>query len=1207
MTVELTDEQRQCVSARGVSVGISAGAGCGKTRVLTERFLAELEEVVAATGPQAWDDSPSPIWEKTAEILQQLVAITFTKRAARELCLRVRTTCEKQIGRTSQSAGIWLGLWRMLDFARIGTIHSFCESLLRKFAVEAGVDPEFRVLDDAAARVMIDQVVEDLLMGKLAKGDDGTLKLAELLGPERLQWAVASLVVDRAKWVNGYWAQATPENIHSKWDEFRQKAVVRAIAELKESVAFQRILEIPRKYPPQHHVLKGRCDTITKLAQTLGFSSASLRKDLTELQEAARIDKVGRSHGWPEDVYKEFRDAAKEVRDRCKNALNLLEIDDATLQDAARLTYELLRLGKEAEELYQIKRQANALLDFTDLVCRAREIFDSPALPEPLQQFARRIRLLMVDEFQDTDRDQEALIRKLCGDQLKTGKLFFVGDYKQSIYGFRGADPEVFRSLRAEVPSAGRLGLTQNFRSQPGILHFVNALFCEALGEDYEPLIPKRPAASQDPVVEFLWTTAEDAATDAGAEDAATRLSTAELRAREAQTIAKRLRRMFDLGERLVLDRERAGPEVPLRPVRPADVVILFRALSDIELYEKALREWGIEYYLVGGQAFYAQQEIYDLANLLKAIANPADAVSLAGTLRSCFFSLEDEVLYWLGIQPSGLVETFYQGPLPGELTRDQQQQVHRARQILCSLRELKDRVSVSELIAKALEWTGFDALLLTEFLGERKLANLRKLIESARNFDRLDALGLEGFIWQLSEYVASQPVEPMAPLVWESADVVRIMTVHQAKGLEFPVVVIADADRSTRGQWEVVRFSREVGPYLTGDFLPGGLRAAFARAEEEENLREMYRLFYVACTRAADYLVLSAGLTSLEKTTGPWMSLLAERFCLRSGACRASLPAGLPQPKVRVFSEPLEMEMPEKAASTKVAVEALLKQFQQSLEQESFPEKSLRYLVAIPPDATARREYSFTALRHAGTDARPLPVLPTPGEVVAMPGGWADLAASEETAESAAPSVDALQLLSAVDEQGSGAAIGLFVHQVLRYLDFRRPESLNHWLRVLSARMGEPPEPLEEIERWIRRFLASPRGQAITRARKVFRETEFLLAWPGETVGRSQPYFRGFFDCLYQTEEGHWIIVDYKTNQVPPDGIESVAETYRLQLELYGLAAERALGAMPLELVLYFLRSGEEWTLNWDAAARQRAVADIEEAIACLRVPRCG
>ncbi len=399
-----------------------------------------------------------------------------------------------------------------------------------------------------------------------------------------------------------------------------------------------------------------------------------------------------------------------------QNLSGLLEIDSAAFLEAARCTYELLVLGKEAIELFQTKKQANALLDFTDLVCRAKEVFDSPVLPEPLQQLARRIRLLMVDEFQDTDREQEALIRKLCGDGLQNGKLFFVGDYKQSIYGFRGADPEVFRGLRAEIPSAGRLGLTLNFRSQPGILHFVNALFCEALGEDYEPLVPKRPAINDDPVVEFLWTTAEDAATDAGSEDTPRgwpRRSSGHVKPKQ---LPNGCARMFELGERLVPDEERAGPEVRLRAVRPGDVVILFRALSDIELYEKALRECGIEYYLVGGQAFYAQQEIYDLANLLQAIANPADAGKpCRGACGAAFSRWKTRSFTGWGFGPGGLVETVLPtARCPGNLV------LHPATASSiepaissASSRELKDRVSISELIAKALEWTGFDALLL--------------------------------------------------------------------------------------------------------------------------------------------------------------------------------------------------------------------------------------------------------------------------------------------------------------------------------------------------------------------------------------------------------------------------------------------------------------------------------------------------------------
>ena len=293
-------------------------------------------------------------------------------------------------------------------------------------------------------------------------------------------------------------------------------------------------------------------------------------------------------------------------------------------------------------------------------------------------RLASQSRLLLVDECQDTDPLQVELIKALCGQQIQDGKLFFVGDYKQSIYRFRGADPDVFRRLEQETPEPGRLPLLRNFRSQPAILNFVNALFCDVLSNEspgsstadgdkslnYQPLIPHREQITPEPAVEFLWASAmedEPDNKDAGSKDSARR--------REAEYIARRIRGMLDRNEALAAEKSTDGSWTA-RPVEEQDIAILFRTLSSVQFYEEALRRYSIDYYLVGGHAFYAQQEIHDVVNLLRTLASPADGVSLAGTLRSPMFALADETLFWLAQHPQGLAVGLFADRLPSELKR---------------------------------------------------------------------------------------------------------------------------------------------------------------------------------------------------------------------------------------------------------------------------------------------------------------------------------------------------------------------------------------------------------------------------------------------------------------------------------------------------------------------------------------------------------
>ena len=484
------------------------------------------------------------------------------------------------------------------------------------------------------------------------------------------------------------------------------------------------------------------------------------------------------------------------------------------------------------------------------------------------------MRLLLVDECQDTDPVQVGLIKALCGERFKEGKLFFVGDYKQSIYRFRGADPGMFRNLQQETPTTGRLPLSVNFRSQRAILDFVNALFHDVPlgGEDgsltYEALTPSRPQVSATPAVEFMWPKLDGIdKNSAGARD--------EARQREAEWIARRIRGMLDW-RRTVGGRRGCRAEVgSVAPCSKRTSPFCFARMSGVQYYEEALRRYGIDYYLVGGHAFYAQQEIYDVVNLLRSLVSPADQISLAGVLRSPMFALDDETLFWLGQHPQGLAAGLFADQLPAELTAPQRERAKFAASTLGHLRECKDRLPIASLLNEAMALTGYDATLLGEFLGERKLANLRKLVEQARTFDRSGVLGLADFIVQLAEFVAKQPREPLAATHPEGANVVRLMTIHQAKGLEFPVVFVPDIDRTKHGEDESAVWHAELGPLVK---LP---RAA----EEEKSLSglDLYRAVSSTGIRCGTVAAVVRGGDSCRGLSGAFR----RRFQL-GGALRA-------------------------------------------------------------------------------------------------------------------------------------------------------------------------------------------------------------------------------------------------------------------------------------------------------------------------------
>lgn len=1206
-----TPEQSAAIAASEFSVALSAGAGCGKTFVLTERFLAHLEP---ATNPR----------ERTR--LGQLVAITFTERAAREMRDRIRKAChERLLGCPEEQVEHWRELLRELDSARISTIHSFCGSLLRSHAVEAGLDPRFRVLDQAQSDTLAFELIDRELRRWLADRDEAVIELVVKYGLNRVREMVGLLLEQRQDIDFPAWRGKTPEDLTGLWEKFFNESVFPVLLrEIADSPDARTVLEFARQKPCpcDHAAMRARLaiieETLPLVAKETNPASALAR--LKILHENARVQGGGTKKNWPsEELFNEFKEAAAALRKQIENFQKRAAFDADASLPVAEMAMRLFRLTEEVVSQYEREKQTLGVLDFNDLLIHAKRLLVGDGREAIRRRWAEHLRLLMVDEFQDTDPLQVELVKALCDHEVAGGKLFFVGDFKQSIYRFRGADPHVFRLLREEIPERGRLPLSENFRSQPGIIDFVNALFDEEFGENYESLRSRRPQTAPRPSVEFLWAEEESTSNlpspigghhevvGAGGEGLPASIgeilnnniqpsdpdyTPAERRRRvEADWIARRIRAMLDGGEKLVGDKEAEKAGNPAaRAVRPGDIALLFRALTDVAYYEEALRRYGVDYYLVGGHAFYAQQEVYDLLNLLRALESPADEVALAGALRSPFFCLYDETIFWLATRGHGLRAGLFAKKLPEELDEAQAERVKAAAETLRELRAVKNRVPVAELIRMALDRTGYDAILLTEFLGERKLANLYKLIDQARSFESSGVFCLADFITQLSEFVVRQPKEPLAATQAEQGDIVRLMSIHQAKGLEFPVVFLPDLDRRMTSFPPAAVFSPQLGPLVKDPEIPSGFEL-FARTESEEDRAESVRLLYVATTRAADYLVLSSGIekpkdddensSGKEKEFAPkgeWLQLLVRRFGL---AKDIPIEDG---DLIKVVLVKPELPSKTKARSTRVPLEEIEAQTRSMAEagEGLIPP----HLAPIAPDPSTRRQMSFSRLsgKLHRTIGSPLPLAGTTewsGQGVRASALNEDLDDLTETA----PRIDPLSL-------------GTLVHAVLAEIDFAAPNNLVALLaRHAPAHVGDDRAAVESAQRMLENFLSSPRAKEIANADRVYRELEFLLSWPVDGNDLSGRYFQGFIDLLYR-DAGGWHLLDFKTNEVADKNLDAVAANYELQMLVYALAIEKIFGQPPGELTLHFLRTGRDYPFTWNKESRQRVVQLVDQSL---------
>lgn len=936
-SVILTPEQQRALGVPGSSVALSAGAGCGKTTVLTERFLSALED-------------------GTGRPLKALAALTFTEKAARELRQRIRARCRERLA-AGDPSGWWSAVLRGLDAAPIGTFHEFCARLLRRHHLLAGVDPEFAILDESIAGSLREQAVRVALRHLLAARDADLIELGTEFGLRQVREALGRLAASRGAVELDDWARLSPEEIVGRWRDLAE-CKIWPLARDGAAALVARCRDVLEWLDSDVPKIAERAAAVLAAMRVLDAGAppcpASWIEDLVGL---LRVQDLPRASSWPSpEGYEAVKVAFGDLREHLrKHIIPALEwSDDGVLLATAERSLRFARLAVAVRgEFERLKRQRGGL-DFDDLLVKARDLLrDHPDLvgssddgiprDETDPERSRRaldIEFVLVDEFQDTDGIQGEVLRLLSGAGFLSGRLFLVGDVKQSIYRFRGAEPGIFRDWRAEFPAPGRLSLTENFRSVPGVIGFVNALFGDCF-RDLEPVVLAEDGSSFDPpfdqrlrpvrrgdicqpAVEFLWpepASAAESDDDAGG-NPAVKISARERRVIEARSIARRLRERLDEGWPI---HDRATRTI--RPAHPGDVALLFRAMTDLWPYESALADEGFEYHTVGGSAFYAQQEVHDVINLLSVVEDPFDEIALAGALRSPFFGVSDEGLFRLATAPGdgGLTGGLRRlGDVPGLSSLDRAR-IERASALLQRWRADKDRIPMARLVARVLDESGFEGALVCEFLGERKLANSRKIVRLAREYDRQGGFTLADFVARLRAYLEEEPREEQAATTDEEGASVRLMSIHRAKGLEFPIVVLPDLGRTSRTPSPLVACRPDLGlvvrPPLgappSGDDSSSDSAAqdpvwrAYLALERAEDEQESLRLFYVAATRARDALILSAGIGPDEPTPSGSVALrlLDDRFDRRTGACRVAPlpddPAPPPSVQVRLMPPP--------------------------------------------------------------------------------------------------------------------------------------------------------------------------------------------------------------------------------------------------------------------------------------------------------------
>ena len=1162
--LRLTAAQSAAVYTRGSSVLVSAGAGSGKTMVLTERLMAWL------TDPE------------TPEELDRFLVITFTRAAAGELKSRVAQAlaeaCAADPGNRRlrrQSA--------LLRQAQIGTIHSFCAALLRENCHLLQLSPDFGIVDEERAASMQAAALEKTLEESYehAESYPGFLSLADTVGAGRDDRRLAALVLSLydkmqsharpERWADGQVAQLRAGAADAGETPWGREVLSRAVAqaaywsgELDALLGEMRAQEkIFAAYGPS---VAETADALRELCRCLALGWDRARGCLP-----IPFPHLGKLMKTPDAALSE---RVKARREACKKAMTALA--DALYADSGTLLAELAQTAPAMEALlaltlrfearYAADKRRAGLVDYADLEhLSARLLLDDAGEPTELaRRVSGRYREIMVDEYQDVSRVQDDIFRALASGGAER---FLVGDVKQSIYRFRLAEPAIFTKKYLNWPDGERAApgeprrvlLQENFRSRREILDAANAVFSRCmsrqLGElDYDENAMLRFGAAyyegSVPRPELCLLALPETGEDEESPDKT---------ALEAAAVARRIRTLVESGAE-VMGRE--GP----RPVNYGDVAVLLRSAGVVGgAYRRAFAREGVPVATGQGGGYFSSVEISAAMSLLAVIDNPHQDIPLIAVLRSPVFLFTADELS--AVRAADREADFY-GALCAAAASDEK--CRGFLETLERLRSLAAELPVEELVWQLLGELDLLSLCSAMSDGEQRRANLMELTELARRYESSGYRGLHRFVlWLRRQAARGQEPAVSAP----GAAAVQILSIHKSKGLEFPVVFLCDTARRFNRQDSrdtvLVHPELGLGPKLT-DLrrrveYPTLARHAIRLRLEREMLSEEMRLLYVALTRARERLFITAALAD------PGERVEKLRLSM-GGAPAAEQLAGVSAPADWLIAAALADGGEHLALRVEAAAET--------------PAETPEEAAAAAPDAEIaaqlRRNLDF---RYPWAEAVDLPSKVTATE----------LKDREQGDEDAAPllarrgGVFRLPDFTRRDRPLSGAQRGTATHLVLQYMDFAETgsvEAVRREVERLRAERYLTDREAEAVDAGaIRRLFASPLGRRMLAARWREREFRFsLLCDARELFGLApgeQVLLQGVVDCCLE-EDGELVVIDYKTDAVrTPEEIAARTRLYAGQLRAYAGALTRMFQKPVKECVLYYLAAGEAVTVE--------------------------
>ncbi len=1132
-----TREQTEAIRKRGKNILVSAAAGSGKTAVLVERIKKLITE------------------EKIS--LDEMLIVTFTNAAASEMREKIVSAIPEQMDQIHKS--------------HISTFHAFALDVIRRYFHLIEIEPGFRICDETQKVLLQNAAMDELFHIKFEEGADDFIAFLKLYGNGKNEDAVKKMILDTHTFIQSLpnpleWLLEKTTLLHQDVETFRSGDAFREIgediSELLETalVSGNKVKKILESYGLKGLSQKAEEDLTmlreiqlafaedfeqgATLVRTAKFKTFTPQKDEKENYEAVRED--------ISLLRQESKDSLKNIASRyCMKPLSEYVKEMCETADSAVTLYHLV---DSFDWIYSKAKEKQGVIDFYDIEHYALRILTHE---EAAEEYREKFRYIFIDEYQDSNMVQECLIKSIC----RENNLFMVGDVKQSIYKFRLAEPEIFikkyETYREEQdPDSVKIDLNRNFRSKEQIINTVNTVFERVMTKrragmvyDEDAELKKGVAytgALNYPVELYL---VDERGDEDEADDEIKEMKRAELEAATAAMIIKRAKGLpyYDAKEK----KEKV--------LKNSDIVVLLRSTANVaDLYHEALQKEGIPAYMDIGDGFFDTLEVSVFLNLLKMIDNRRQDIPLLSALRSPVFGFSVTELAAIRAEKKkgSYFEAFSHYATEGE----DKVLCEKCRQVIEKLKHFRQRAKflpLGEFVWELLTESGYYIYASALPGGAQRQANLRALADKASSYEGNFSKGLFGFINYIEAIKKGRVAAAPVKLIGESDDVVRIMTVHKSKGLEFPMVIVGGLGKRFRAQSsDRVTMHKDLGLAMKQVDREKSfqrrtlLQEIIDRRKNRDDLAEEIRILYVALTRPMDKLVLLGTVNDVEKALHD-AGLKKDRGLFGEN-CYFDflLPVIGFSPEVHrniVGRKSLRIEKD----SSRAKREAMQRVFEEDWAPEDPKvtmevERRLSWEYPFLAAQKIKSKYSVSELSHEALS----------GSAFLSGPPKAGINADQKT-------------------QGASDAAtrGTIYHKVMEQIPFssgamNEAEVQSFLLQLVERELLTEKDAGEVLPRKIAAFFSSEIGKRVCMAEAVYREIPFNLKKKreGETI-----IVQGTIDCFFK-EKGKYVLLDYKTNFVTgtDESIERLSDIYRPQLSLYKEALEEIRGIKVSEVYLY-------------------------------------